>query len=687
MTHQKKPMTRAASLATVLATLTATCWGNEPSDGQRQVTHSVAVATVDPVTIRLPVVEGSDIRFVRLRRSQGLSSQRITSMAQDDHGFLWFATDYGVDRYDGYRFRVFTSQPDDPQGSVYVADSSLFIDRSGTLWVGSDYVLDRYDPLTESMVHYRLGGSSDLVRTVHHISQDRAGMLWVSTAGGLYRLDPTNGKATHFRHDSADPSSLSSDDIRSSGEDRAGTFWVATREGLDAFDRDHGRVTLHVPLLESRDFGFYEDRAEVFWVWYASGNGLAILNRATGHLTRYSFGREDLPTHPLTGVSSMLEDRDGTLWIGTFSDGLLKYDRAHQRFIRYRNDPTNDESLTENRITTLLQDREKNIWIGFGATEPAYFSTQRASFAVLPFDSGNRDNLGEALVNGIYEDRAGIVWMGTTGALVRLDRNSGRVSHTAVPGHGIASDVLCTVEDAAGALWIGTSGQGLFRRAPGSEQLTAFRHSDTDPTSLSDDLVIRLFIDHAGTLWVGTYNGLDRFNPDTQNFTTFRPSGEGADNTFRDLVEDPSGALWVGSNLGGVLRFDPRSGSFTPLPQARQKNALVPPWLNSVLMDHTARSGCQLKTAWMSSILVPVGWHTTATRTACRATTSVVYSRIPRAGCGWARAPVCRISIHASGSSQTIRRRTVYPGWTSPAGVPASVPTMARCSSAGSRVR
>jgi ligand-binding sensor domain-containing protein len=157
---------------------------------------------------------------VRFRRSQGLSSQRVTSMAQDEQGFLWFGTDYGVDRYDGYRFRVFTSAPDDPGGPVYTAESSLFIDRTGTLWVGSDYVLDRYDPVTESMVHYRLPGTSDLVRTVHHISQDRAGMLWISTAGGLYRLDPTNGKTTHFRHDDADPASLSNDDIRSSGEDR-----------------------------------------------------------------------------------------------------------------------------------------------------------------------------------------------------------------------------------------------------------------------------------------------------------------------------------------------------------------------------------------------------------------------------------------------------------------------------------
>ena len=99
---------------------------------------------------------------------------------------------------------------------------------------------------------------------MHHISQDRAGTLWISTERGLYRLDPASGETTQYTHHDADGASLSSDDIRSSGEDREGALWVATSEGLDEFDREHGRVTLHVPLPEKRDFGFYEDREGVF---------------------------------------------------------------------------------------------------------------------------------------------------------------------------------------------------------------------------------------------------------------------------------------------------------------------------------------------------------------------------------------------------------------------------------------
>jgi len=569
------------SFAAALTISTGICWGEQLSNAS-PLAGGITTVTVDPGIHRLRVLDANDIRFVRLKRSQGLSSQRVTSIVQDDHGFLWFGTDYGIDRFDGYRFRVFLSQPDKRGTPLHLTESTLFVDRSGTLWVGSLYGLGRYDPDTESFVHYQLARGADPGSSVHHISQDRAGTLWISTERGLYRLDPKSGETTHYTHHDADGASLSSDDIRSSGEDREGALWIATSEGLDEFDREHGRVTLHVPLPETRDFGFYEDREGVFWVRYASGNGLAILNRATRHLTRYSYGREDLPSHPLTGVSSILEDQQGTLWIGTFSDGLLKYDRAHQRFTRYRNDPKNAESLTENRITTLLEDREKNLWVGFGATEPASFSTRPAAFEVLPFDSSNPDNLGEGLVNAIYQDRAGIIWMGTTGALVRLDRKAARLTHIEVPGHGVASDVLCIVEDTAGVLWIGTSGQGLYRRLPRSKRLTAFRHSDTDPTSLSDDTVVRLLVDHSGTLWVGTMNGLDRFNPDTQKFTTFRLSGENESNSFADVVEDTRGTLWLGGFLSGVMRFDPRSGTFAHLSGTDGARVL----LNRVLIDH-----------------------------------------------------------------------------------------------------
>jgi ligand-binding sensor domain-containing protein len=134
--------TGKASPVVVLA-LAVTCWAKEPPDVRQEAAHAVPAVTVDPATIHLPVVEGGGIRFERLRRSQGLSQQRVTHIVQDDRGFLWFGAELGLNRYDGYHFRIFKNSPDDPRSLCGVDISALLNDRSGRLWVGCDYALDR----------------------------------------------------------------------------------------------------------------------------------------------------------------------------------------------------------------------------------------------------------------------------------------------------------------------------------------------------------------------------------------------------------------------------------------------------------------------------------------------------------------------------------------------------------------
>ena len=134
---------------------------------------------------------------------------------------------------------------------------------------------------------------------------------------------------------------------------------------------------MHVPLREGREpseMSFDEDRSGTFWIFHSSGEGLAVLDRQKGVVTRYSFAQRASKPDALTGVSSMVEDAAGRLWVGTHSDGLLRLDRNSGRATRYRNDPYDADSLAENRITTLSLDREGNVWVGLGASEPNYFA-------------------------------------------------------------------------------------------------------------------------------------------------------------------------------------------------------------------------------------------------------------------------------------------------------------------------
>jgi hypothetical protein len=156
-------------------------------------TFATARRAADAIrTIKLPVIDGTDIQFRRLSIGAGLSQARVSQIVQDDQGFLWFGTQYGLNRYDGYEFKVFKHDPGHRESLSRVFIYSLFKDRSGTLWVGTDQSLDRFDSNTETFTHYTLGNAepNGVPIIVINISQDHRGLLWLSTYDGLYSLNP-----------------------------------------------------------------------------------------------------------------------------------------------------------------------------------------------------------------------------------------------------------------------------------------------------------------------------------------------------------------------------------------------------------------------------------------------------------------------------------------------------------------
>jgi PAS domain S-box-containing protein len=551
----------------------------------------VRQAHVEPRTIILPVVDGNGISFTRLSTDDGLSQTRVSQIVQDDQGFMWFGSQYGLNRYDGYKFKVFKHEPGNRNSLSGVFIYSLFKDRSGSLWIGCEEFLDKFDPVTDTFTHYRIDTADAQGETVPvtNISQDHTGMLWLSTVRGLVRFDPSTGRVIRYRHDPNNPLSLSSDQIRTTGEDREGTFWVGSSEGLDAFDRDTEKVTLHVPLQDLSETSFYEDRAGVFWIFQITGGGLAVFDRKTNTLTHYSFHEGHLSDGLLTGAMTMLEDRDGTLWFGTFGDGLVKFDRQRRKFIRYRNDPATPDSLGEDNVTTLFQDREGSIWAGLHMMAPNRFSTRPPLFEKFKHEPGNPNSLSGTMVNGIYEDREGILWISAINALNRVDRKTGQYAFYRATGLGVSPRPTAIVEDRLGFLWLGSDRHGLTRFDPKTGLFRTFRHSSTDRFSLSSDFVTHLLIDHAGTLWATTHDGLDRFDPATSHFTVYKLDKQSAAQIDIEVKEDRQGALWLGTHSSGLQRLDPAAGRFTAIYKhnANDPTSLSNSRVNSVLFDHS----------------------------------------------------------------------------------------------------
>ena len=333
-------------------------------------------------TVRLPVVDGTDLRFTRISFEEGPSHSRVGYIVQGPPGYMYFGLHDGLRRYDGYSIREFRHDPSNPNSLSGSNITALFKDRSGKLWVGSDQYLDRYDPVTEIFTHYRFD-PANFEGVIMDVNEDREGAFWLSTTVGLYRLTPpaqeppagshgriVNGPTLHYQHSPGEPSSLSSNLVTATLETKDGTFWVATPDEVAIFDRQTGKVTRHfrLPNWHPADFpmqisvSLFEDRSGVLWV--ASRSGLAALDWQTNKFILYSVAGPGIHQTPLQGIRDILQDEDGTLWLGTADNGILKLAPDRRQFVRYRNNPSDPYSLSADQVVALYEDREGNIWVG-----------------------------------------------------------------------------------------------------------------------------------------------------------------------------------------------------------------------------------------------------------------------------------------------------------------------------------
>jgi signal transduction histidine kinase/ligand-binding sensor domain-containing protein len=534
--------------------------------------------------VRLPIVEGRDIRFRKLSNPQNLSQVRVASIVQDTQGFMWFATSNGLNRYDGYKFKVFRHEPGNPKSLSGVYVFALFKDHSGNLWVGTDQFLDRFDPETESFTHYNLDkpAGNGLSSIVSHISEDSSGKLWLSTRNGLFRLNPNSGELKNYVHNPADPFTLADNDIQSTQEDRDGNFWVGTDATLDEFDKSTGKVKRHIPVGESGvGLWFHEDRFGVFWVICGSLGQIATLDRKTNRLTRYEYDWKIGPAHA-NQAYSMLEDSNGTMWFGTAAAGLMKFDRQNRRFISYRHELEDTETIGDNLVVALFEDREGNIWTGLHQAEPNYFPNRPLPFENLTRLSRSRESQLSGLVSAIYEDGRGILWLGVNRQLDRLSRATGQI----FPFKGVYnSEVLSIIPDGSDVLWLGNAMPGLLRYNVKTGERRGYRHNPTDPTTLCSGVIDQLLIDREGTLWAATWDGLCQLDSSTNRFTKYTPAPQSRGLNYYAIAQGPDGGLWLGGNLG-LHRFDPRTKTFTIYTHNPEDTASISDsYVNAVFFD------------------------------------------------------------------------------------------------------
>lgn len=632
------------------------------------------------------------VRFTALTTRDGLSQSSVNCIFRDSYGFMWFGTQDGLDRYDGYSFTVYRHDPANPHSICDNQIKCIIEDEYHRLWIGTlggglciyDRNQDAFLPLEAVGIH----PGFHIDPAIQSLLKARDGSIWVGTYRGLLHIDKDRNSIREFQPDPARPSALSSATIQAIFQDHAGRIWIGTNNGLNLYRPADDGFSHWVP--DQHLTAITEDRRGDIYL-ATDGTGLDIFDPKTNKFQAYKPTAEPIakptgkptakptskptpdptakptatptanpaadanPTaisspnvrtlcpspdggiwvgteqgldhfdpasktfthhqHTLIGegsltnntVLSLLEDSTGILWVGTAQGGVNKFDRNLFYFDVYRStaDPA---SLSGDQVTSFAEDPAGNIWVGTDGSGlncwqaasgrfvryypgtpnsiagPAILSLRTLKdkhtlcigtygngldrldlttgrFTHLKAGPGPR-HLSDPSIYALLEDRNGNLWMGTNGGGVDVLHRDGTIEkHTFTGRKDSVSNnyIRCLLETRDGDIWIGTYSGGISVYDPAAARFTTY---DNVVNHLSNQVVFSLCQDSKGRIWAGTMGGgLDLFDPATKQFHTYNESSGLSNNIVNSIVEDKKGYLWLSTNKG-ISRFNPGTGEF-----------------------------------------------------------------------------------------------------------------------------
>ncbi|MBN1249144.1 MAG: hypothetical protein JXC32_15905, partial [Anaerolineae bacterium] len=506
---------------------------------------------------------GQALAFRRLTLDDGLSQSTINCITQDPQGFMWFGTQDGLNRYDGYEFRIYRRDA----GNPYSLTNSYIVgcehDQRGVMWVVTgDGTLHRYEPETDRFIRAKLALDDPFEQRGSEFTflhGDAQGRVWIGTWGdGLARYDPDEDSFTIYRHDPDDVTSLSHRIVTQIYEGRDGTIWVGTEGGLNRWDPASDSFVRYPYRDFPPDSYQYDPPVHVYDPMLQPDNPHALASPA---------------------VTALLEDREGTLWVGTRYGGLNRLDRETDRFTAYSFDPAYEpkdpNTLSGNSVRALLEDHVGHIWVA----SAHYNLDQTRTMARLGLEQldpqtgavtryrGNPEDpcsLPHDAVMRMYEDRRGILWVHTFAGGVELyDRAGGCFHHQAHDPEDPRTlgdeGITRFYEDASGGLWIGTELGGVSYYDPTWCKFPHYPVSAPGGERLSNNSIWVIAasppaLDAGGrtaALWISTFAGLNYWDRRSNAFTFYELDPELPDTVAHGIYEDASRQrLWLGTTMG-----------------------------------------------------------------------------------------------------------------------------------------
>lgn len=522
--------------------------------------------------------QSGDYQFSRYNAEKGLSHNQVNCFLKDSRGFVWVGTADGLNRFDGYSFRVFKHNPAD---STTISDhfiSSIFEDPEGFIWINTRKGFNIYDPSTESIssnadkAARRLGlGNADFGKVL----KTRSGDYWINhNKLGLVKYLPKSGKLLRITFKPSGYTSAQAPVITDLDEDVQGNLWIVCDDGLIAcLDARTYRLSIQSNLLKDKNLGksrnhrIFVDHDGKPWIYIVKAvlgafyfdtqqNQLLIAGTAGPHFRLSN-----------NAVSAIVKGPENKIWIGTDHGGINVLDKQTKSVSILLSNASDPRTISQNSILSLYKDPTGMIWAGTFKKGFSSYHQNIFKFSLIRHLPGVPGSLPFEDVNVFTEDRKGNIWLGTNGGgLIYYDRrNNSFRQYKNIPGNpnSLSNNVIVSMFlDRSDKLWIGTYFGGL--NSFDGNNFTRYLHDPADSTSLVDDRVWEIFEDSQRRLWVGTLaDGLDLLDRQTGKFRHYRrlaPNSVSSD-YISALLEDKNGDLWVGT-VNGIDVLKRRTGKF-----------------------------------------------------------------------------------------------------------------------------
>jgi len=545
-------------------------------------------------------------RFEHLSMDDGLSNNTVLEIFQDSRGFLWFGTEDGLNRYDGYNITIFKNDPEDSTSISGKKVYTIYEDVSGGLWFGTNGGLcyfDRNKEIFKTFKNNPDNPNSLPNNTVLKICEDPSNdssTIWLATLNGLSCFNIKTFEFKNFLFSSKNPMNQRFlNMIFSLISSKKGGLWIGTFKGLLYFDPQKETFTHHNKINDFI-YSLYEKDHDLLWLgtseaglntynpqtkeivslskkynlkanledkvivsilkdkmghfWIGTSSGLFQVDPQINNFSLYDYDPSINNSLNENNIRSLYIDKGGILWIGT-SSGLNKLNFRKNIFIHYYHSQFQKNNISSNNIISLHEDKNQNIWIG---TDNGLdlLNTKDKSFKHYPMTGLNPKYANSGEVNSIIEEN-NLIWLGTEAGLYSLNPKT-EILEEQFPGSAklMTQNVFQVLKGKSGDFWLATL-VGLFKFNPISKTFIHYTNNPEDSLSLSHNFVYRIYEDYKGQLWIGTRKGLNKFDPQKNTFEKFYHDKNNLNSICNDNIIyiyesklQQQRVLWLGTGEG-----------------------------------------------------------------------------------------------------------------------------------------